>query len=441
MGLSKTAKGPALLLVWLAVVCALAFPLAAADPPDDSAEGVQWSPLIKESLLFLGIQHSFRLATEPGTREGLKGPFFGGWYDALSNLHGWGDGDPFYVNYVGHPMEGGVAGFLFSQNDPRFRNVEWGNNRRYWKSRLRAVGFAWAYSTQFEIGPLSEASIGKIQKFYPQQGFVDHIATPVLGAVWMMGEDAMDRYVIRHFEDHVHSPYLRALVRSGLNPTRTFANVLRFDMPWRRYSREGVLTYGRPGAPEVSNPNGAKHEPLPSRSFAPFELSALALLSSERNGLTSNCSGGRVEARWNFAASHAVVAQVGGCKLGSLPPQESGDQLIFSGGYRWTHRGARWSPYAQVLAGGRRFTVAGPKPGNEQLTDTEFPAYPPTDQSNGPSITVGAGLERAISRVATLRVVGVDFTHAWLPGLPVNLAHYPNAVTVTTGITLRIGTW
>src|SRR5215813_6207987 len=33
--------------------------------------GVQWKKLMKGSLLYLGIMHSFRLATEQGTREGL----------------------------------------------------------------------------------------------------------------------------------------------------------------------------------------------------------------------------------------------------------------------------------------------------------------------------------------------------------------------------------
>ena len=51
-------------------------------------EGVNWSGLIKESLFFLGVQHSYRLATEPGTRDGLKGPFFRGYGQAITSLHG-----------------------------------------------------------------------------------------------------------------------------------------------------------------------------------------------------------------------------------------------------------------------------------------------------------------------------------------------------------------
>lgn len=44
-----------------------------------------------------GRMHAFRLATEAGTRAGgfrLGRDYFRG----LGNLHGWADGDPFYVN-------------------------------------------------------------------------------------------------------------------------------------------------------------------------------------------------------------------------------------------------------------------------------------------------------------------------------------------------------
>ena len=60
--------------------------------------------------------------------------------------------------YVGHPMQGAVSGYLWTLNDPRYRNVVFGRNPEYWKSRLRAGAFAWAYSEQSEIGVISEAS-------------------------------------------------------------------------------------------------------------------------------------------------------------------------------------------------------------------------------------------------------------------------------------------
>jgi len=147
---------------------------------------VQWGSLLKESLVFLSIQHSFRLATDKETRARGGGSFFGGYIDSVANLRGWGDGDPFIVNYVGHPLQGAIAGFIWLKNDPQYRSAEIGRNSRYWKGRLRAMAFAGVYSEAFEIGPVSEASIGHVQKSYPQQGFVDHVITPTVGTGWMI---------------------------------------------------------------------------------------------------------------------------------------------------------------------------------------------------------------------------------------------------------------
>ena len=75
-----------------------------------SARGVDWGGLARDSFLFLAVENAFRCATEQGTRDGLSHPFFQGYLNSVGNLHGWGDGDPFYVNYVGHPMQGAVSG-------------------------------------------------------------------------------------------------------------------------------------------------------------------------------------------------------------------------------------------------------------------------------------------------------------------------------------------
>ena len=50
-------------------------------------------------------------------------------YRSVLNLHGWADGDPFYVNYVGHPMQGAVAGRIWLLHDPRYRKAEFGRSR------------------------------------------------------------------------------------------------------------------------------------------------------------------------------------------------------------------------------------------------------------------------------------------------------------------------
>lgn len=194
----------------------------------------------------------------------------GGYVNSVTNLHGWADGDPIMVNYVGHPMQGSVSGDIWIQNDPKYRTAEFGRNRRYWVSRLRAATFAWAYSEQFEIGPISEASIGHVQNYFPQQGFVDHVITPAVGFGWMVAEDFLDRYVVKRIEAWTTNRcalrplrVIRMVARGGLNPSRSFANAMAFREPWHRdtllNSREsrnlaprgggGSVIWGKPDAP------------------------------------------------------------------------------------------------------------------------------------------------------------------------------------------------
>ena len=116
------------------------------DPPRKAAEAtiaapqpfqVDWTELARSSLRLLGIMQAFRLATEPGTRAGGFG-LGPGYTGGVGNLHGWADGDPFYVNYVGHPMQGAVSGRLWLLHDRRYRRAEFGRGADYWKGKLRA---------------------------------------------------------------------------------------------------------------------------------------------------------------------------------------------------------------------------------------------------------------------------------------------------------------
>jgi hypothetical protein len=219
------------------------------------------------------MSHAFRVATEPGTREGMKGPWFDNYARSITSMHGWSDGDPFLVNYIGHPMQGAVAGYIWASNDPKYYRVQFGMNRDYWRSRARATAYSFFYSAQFEIGPFSEASIGAIQQKYPAYGFVDHVITPVVGLGWMTMEDALDRFVIRWLEGKTDNKAWRLLARGGLNPARSFANVLAFRVPWHRYDREGVgFGYGRPHAEAPALPVPPKRSDKPWENRAPLEI-------------------------------------------------------------------------------------------------------------------------------------------------------------------------
>src|SRR5678815_479600 len=70
----------------------------------------------------------------------------------------WGDTDAGWVNYLGHPIHGAAAGYIWLDHDPSAPR-EFSLTRHYWTSRWRAMAFSAAYSLQFEIGPLSEASM------------------------------------------------------------------------------------------------------------------------------------------------------------------------------------------------------------------------------------------------------------------------------------------
>src|SRR5215831_14126565 len=199
---------------------------------------VQWRQLMGASLRYLGVMHSFRLATEAGTRYGLAhNSFWGGYMAALGAMHGWSDGDSYYENYLGHPIQGAVSAYIWIHNDPRYRNVEFGKNPDYWKSRMRAYAYAWAFSEQFEIGLLSEASIGQIQRYCCQYGFVDHVITPNGGLLWMLGGDAVDKYVVRRIEDRTSNLGLRIAARVALNPLESFASFMNMEYPWHRENR------------------------------------------------------------------------------------------------------------------------------------------------------------------------------------------------------------
>lgn len=211
--------------------------------PADTTAGFNWNGAILQSTLFLAICHGFRFATESGTRAELKGPFFQDYWASVKSLRGWADGDEFLVNYIGHPMGGSVAGYIEIQNDPKGLKQEVGlNNRKYWKSRLRAMAWAAAYSTQFEIGPFSEASLGNVgekqtEKSRHPMAWVDMVVTPTMGTAWLVGEDLLDRYLIRLIESKIDNRKLIIIARTFLNPTRSFANMHRGDWFWKREDR------------------------------------------------------------------------------------------------------------------------------------------------------------------------------------------------------------
>jgi hypothetical protein len=210
----------------------------------------QWGAAIRQSAQLLAFQQGMMLATDKWARYSVShGKFLKEYFAAVKGgLRQWDDGDPFLDNYIGHPLQGAVAGFVQVQNDPQGRMLTFGKSKAYWKSRMKAMGWIALYSTEFEIGPISEASIENLGGFVYQNcptckltrgaGWVDIVVTPTLGTAWLVGEDALDRYLVRRIERKLGPGKWSNFFRVALNPARVAANVLRLKAPWYRDNRD-----------------------------------------------------------------------------------------------------------------------------------------------------------------------------------------------------------
>lgn len=198
-------------------------------------QSFHWLKAIKQSLLFLGVQHGYAM-TQPKTRSDLKGSFFKDYVRSVKSLRGWDDGGRFFTNYIAHPMQGSLYGFIQIQNDPKGMNLSFNNSNAYWRSRLKALAWSAAWSTQFEIGPVSQASIGNVG-LHGKQTYVDLVVTPIGGFGWIVLEDFVDKNIIHLIERRSSGNfYIKIASRTFLNPSRSAANLLRFKKPWHRDS-------------------------------------------------------------------------------------------------------------------------------------------------------------------------------------------------------------
>lgn len=196
-----------------------------------------WLTALKHSLALLAIEHGTRLALDSKTRAALSGPFFRDYIDSVHIPRDWDDGDSVAVNYIGHPIHGAAAGYLYRDAAGVRGSGRFGLSTSYWATMGKSAAFIGVYSVQFEFGPLSEASIGNVGMHPATRGWVDHVVTPVMGFALMAAEDALDRYVVLLFEDHFDNRVARATVRLLFNPARLMANLAQGRSPWYRPDR------------------------------------------------------------------------------------------------------------------------------------------------------------------------------------------------------------
>jgi hypothetical protein len=435
----------------------------------ESRQRFRWGPAFGESLLYTGIMHAFDLTTQAGTRDALNGHWFDHYMQSVSELRGWSDSDKFMAPYVGHPIEGSVFGFIERQNDPRYHFVQWGDGREYWVSLLRSMAYGAIWHTQWKIGPVSEASIANVQ-LHASPGFITLVDTPTLGFCTMLAEDAADRYLIMGLENRTNNRPIIILVRSFLNPGRTFANMMALRPPWVRDTRLNLFGTNYELRKQLFEDykNGSGEKPFqfvkntgnsdgvefshPRPKEAPIELTAFPYYESFLGGGSCIGGGGSGAARVNPKLQ--VITEVSGCLIMHMPYSNySADSLFYGGGFRWTPTAAsRFSPFAQFIFGGRKVTTEIMDLALREKLLKEWnngngtlPHYPErSDYSvehaeNGPSIAVGGGFDVVVTRPFAWRILNVEYTRSWMND--VAQIHPQEGLKISTQAVVRIGTW
>lgn len=196
-----------------------------------------WNGAVRQSFYFLSLEQGFRMF-QSKTRQEFAGPFFRDYVNSIKGIRGWNDGDTFFTNYVAHPLQGSVSGYIQVQNDPAGIDREFGKSHEYWNSRLKAFAWSAAYSTQFEIGLYSEATLGNVGLKPGMGGYSDLVMTPLGGFGLILAEDALDRFVVNRLESRTANKRTKCIYRIVFNPSRSIANVFRLKIPCHRDTRD-----------------------------------------------------------------------------------------------------------------------------------------------------------------------------------------------------------
>jgi hypothetical protein len=362
-------------------------PVQDAGTPAPSTK-IQWKPMLVQTAEFTVFQHAWRAAWDPGLRYLLAHKPF--WHDygvSLTDYHmdHWSDGDSFIVNDVGHPLEGAVYGRLFLQNDPRsFEQI--GLHNGYWTSRLQSLAWMTLWSTQFEIGPLSETNIGNQGGYYysigcgtykwclttppwsagankytglggvtNNTGWTDFVITPIVGLGWVLAEDTLDRYIVTPVARE-HRILGGRVLRSALEPTRSLAALFAGKFPWMLPAPENnFVVHPRPKPPKTKNPN---EQPLQHYSLASqyTNISLPVIKSGCATACRENLSGGGFGFGYSFTRGFAFDSAV------NFLPGQGGTQRMMQGlfGVKLGQRWNRWGLFGKVRPGFIYYNEAWP---------------------------------------------------------------------------------
>ncbi|MCU1299587.1 MAG: hypothetical protein JWO91_3865 [Acidobacteriaceae bacterium] len=240
----------------------LGFTPSIVTPQPTRKQGFHWRRALLESFTFFSIEQAYVIKDDFRWVVSENGvPFNHYWRDYKQSLStwvhaGWNDGDPALYSYVGHPIQGALTSYIQIQNDPKGERLEFSNTREYWRSRIKATLWNAVYSTQWNIGPLSELTFEKYgtrarppwnqngtwpctaKHCFTGVGQVDLVTTPVGGLGWLLAEDLLDKHIARRVERSTRNRFLIDVTRCALNPIRGGANILHGKRPWYRDSRD-----------------------------------------------------------------------------------------------------------------------------------------------------------------------------------------------------------
>ncbi|PSH03277.1 MAG: hypothetical protein CXZ00_13180 [Acidobacteria bacterium] len=321
-----------------------------------NANKFQWKQAIVQSVGMTLALQTWRVAMDPGIRYQIAHkPFFHDWFVSYTDYHmdRWSDGDNFIVNDVGHPLGGAAHGRIFLQNDPKSR-APISLHNGYWKSRLRALAWMTFWSTQFEVGPLSETAIGNqggytyvpgcgtrsscLHPKYPNTtnntGWTDFIITPVAGLGWILAEDMIDRYIVTPVARN-HSIVGGRILRTAFEPSRSFAALFAGKFPWMLPAPENNYFVARRQKP-------TKVEEDDNSSFFRGEF-GLQYTHVNLPVLTSKCAKGCRESLSGvgFIAGYNFTRSIGFDSSVTFLPNQKGSASMLQGQFG-VKAGKRW---------------------------------------------------------------------------------------------------
>ncbi|RRA47767.1 hypothetical protein D1Y84_05145 [Acidipila sp. EB88] len=342
---------------------------------DDGSPGpYQWRGLIWQTVEFNIVENAFRTSSDDVMRDLLGHKPF--WHDYVASMRQWNmrrfsDGDDFLVDDIGHPIQGAVSAYIEIQNSPSDARLEWGDPG-YTMSRFKGLLWATVFSTHEKIGPTGEAGIGNDggftygnqcfyhctsatfgpgtidTKYTNNTGWTDFVITPVVGMVWVVGEDVLDKKISDRLSEAYPDKLWPKIVRGSLSPSRSFANMLRWRVPWYRDFQESPAPADR--VHFFRSDEAVEATRIPRFSIAPFARNvSIATNSADCFNCRHNVIGGGVEGSVklrDWLAFDSIVSYHPGAS--PLPSDRAGgDMVVAAFGLSATRE---WEQYAVHLA-------------------------------------------------------------------------------------------